>query len=596
MSDVKDFAATADPTDNGSGSATASATATEPTTETEPAPSPPPPAPAPAPTAAVPAAAPALPAASPPLYTGPTGPIFGTQWPGPGREAPQPVLVAVLIAGVVAAASLPWDGVGIGWFVTALAVASAVAATVAAYRPAVAEPGNAVDRPGAAEPRSAVDIVVRISWAVATLALVAVSAVRAAPWLLALCLPTALITGAFAVAGGRTVRGLFLGVMSVPIAAVRALPWGWRTGSAMRSRTRGNGLRTALAAVIGLVLLLVFGALLAGADAAFARMLDDILPTVDAGAVSRWVFSFILVGLGTLAACFLALAPPAFDGEGIRRTGVRRIEWALPVGALVVLFAAFVAVQATVLFGGRDYVLRTAGLTAAEYARSGFWQLLVVTILTLVVLAVAAHLASRATVTDRIWLRALLGALAALTLVIVASALSRMWAYEQAYGFTRLRLLVAVCEIWLGVVFLLVMAAGVRLRGRATWLPGAVVGTAVVALLGIAVLNPDRYIAEQNAIRFADTGGVASGYIDLYYLRDLSADAVPALDRLPEPYRSCALDENFRELKDSEATEEWRYWNLGRAQARSILANFISPYDTGRGSGVCATIDWDTNP
>jgi hypothetical protein len=163
-----------------------------------------------------------------------------------------------------------------------------------------------------------------------------------------------------------------------------------------------------------------------------------------------------------------------------------------------------------------------------------------------------------------------------------------MWAYEQAYGFTRLRLLVGVCEIWLGVVFVLVMAAGVRLRGRSTWLPSAIVGTAVLALLGIAVLNPDRYIAEQNAIRFADTG-----YIDLYYMRDLSADAVPALDRLPEPYRSCVLDEVNRELENSEADEEWRHWNLGRAQARWILADYVSPYD---GPNSCSTIDWDSNP
>jgi len=297
------------------------------------------------------------------------------------------------------------------------------------------------------------------------------------------------------------------------------------------------------------------------------------------------------VGLGTLAACYLALAPPAFDATSTRRSGVRRIEWALPVGALVLLFAGFVAVQATVLFGGRDYVLRTAGLTAAEYARSGFWQLLVVTVLTLVVLAVAAHLASRETVTDRIWLRVLLGSLAALTLVIVASALSRMWAYEQAYGFTRLRLLVGVCEIWLGVVFLLVMAAGVHLRGRSTWLPSAVLGTAVLALLGIAGLNPDRYIAEQNAIRFAETA-----YVDLYYLQDLSADAVPALDRLPEPYRSCVLEENYRDLKNSEAAEEWRHWNLGRARARSILVDHVSPYDGTRVPSVCGTLDWDTNP
>jgi hypothetical protein len=511
-----------------------------------------------------------------PTAAAPTGPLFGPQWPGPGREAPQPVLVAVLIAGVVAAAALPWDRPGIGWFVTTLTVALATAGTVAAYRPA--------------GPVSAVDTAVRVTWALATLALMAVSAVRAADWLLALCLPAAVVTGALAVAGGRTLRGVFLGVMALPIAAFRALPWGVRSAGTARGRANANSLRTAAAAVIGLVLLLVFGALLAGADAAFAKLLDGILPTVDAGSVARWIFSFVVVGLGTLAACFLALAPPAFDGEASQRRRVRRVEWALPVGALVLLFAAFVAVQATVLFGGRDYVLRTAGLTAAEYARAGFWQLLAVTVLTLVVLAVAAHLAARETVADRAWLRGLLGALAALTLVIVASALSRMWAYEQAYGFTRLRLLVGVFEIWLGVVFLLVMAAGIRLRQRATWLPSAVLGTAVLALLGIAALNPDRYIAEQNAIRFADTN-----YIDLYYLEDLSADAVPALDRLPEPYRQCALYDLYRELTDSESSEQWRHWNLGRAQARAILADYVSPYE-GRTSSVCSTLDWDTNP
>jgi hypothetical protein len=507
----------------------------------------------------------------------PTGPIFGPQWPGPGREAPQPVLLAVLIAGVVAAAALPWDRPGIGWFVTALAVVLATAGTVAAYRPADAKPVDVAD------------IVTRVSWALATLALMAVSAVRAADWLLALCLPAAVVTGSLAAAGGRTVRGVFLGVMSVPIAAFRALPWGLRSAGTAKGRANANSLRTAAAAVIGLVLLLVFGALLAGADAAFAKLIDRVLPTVDAGSVARWIFSFLLVGLGTLAACYLALAPPTFDGEGSRRRGVRRVEWALPVGALVLLFAAFVAVQATVLFGGRDYVLRTAGLTAAEYARAGFWQLLAVTVLTLVVLGFAAHLAARETATDRAWLRGLLGGLSALTLVIVASALSRMWAYEQAYGFTRLRLLVGVCEIWLGVVFLLVMAAGIRLRQRATWLPSAVLGTAVLALLGIAVLNPDRYIAEQNAVRFADTG-----YIDLYYLEDLSADAVPALDQLPEPYRQCVLHDLNRELTDSADEEEWRHWNLGRTRARAILADYVSPYDSR--TTTCSTIEWDTNP
>jgi hypothetical protein len=205
----------------------------------------------------------------------------------------------------------------------------------------------------------------------------------------------------------------------------------------------------------------------------------------------------------------------------------------------------------------------TTGLTYAEYARGGFWQLLAVTGLTVIVVGVAAQIAPRSTATDRALLRTLLGLLSALTLVIVASALSRMAAYEQAYGFTRQRLLVTACELWLGGVFLLILVAGIRLRGR--WVPQAALAAAVAALLGLAVLNPDAFIAEQNVSRFAGTGR-----IDVDYLRTLSADAVPALQSLPEPYRSCALSAINDELAGGRP-ESWFDWNLGRSTARAQL-------------------------
>jgi hypothetical protein len=209
-----------------------------------------------------------------------------------------------------------------------------------------------------------------------------------------------------------------------------------------------------------------------------------------------------------------------------------------------------------VLFGGDRHVLETRGLTYAEYARGGFWQLLTVTALTLVVIAAAARFAPDA---DRVLVRALLGPLTVLTLVIVASALFRMHTYEEAYGFTRLRVLVSVCEAWLGSVLLLVLVAGVRLRGR--HLPEAAVATAVVALLGLAMANPDGFIAERNVTRYAETGD-----IDLPYLSGLSADAVPALDRLPAPQRDCALAAQVRGQEDG-----WREWNLGRSRAEDVL-------------------------
>ena len=183
--------------------------------------------------------------------------------------------------------------------------------------------------------------------------------------------------------------------------------------------------------------------------------------------------------------------------------------------------------------------------------------------LTLLVLAGAARWAPRASTADRTLIRAVLGALAALTLVVVISALYRMNVYADTYGLTRLRLLVAACELWLGVVFLMVLIAGIRLR--AAWLARAVVGAGVVALLGLVALNPDGLIADRNVVRFEQTGR-----LDGDYLADLSPDAVPGLERLPQPQRDCV----FVRLDKTgmEGEQDWRGWSYGRAHARDMLA------------------------
>jgi hypothetical protein len=309
--------------------------------------------------------------------------------------------------------------------------------------------------------------------------------------------------------------------------------------------------------VIAIVLVAVFGALLAGADARFADLLADAMPTVDGAAVWRWVALFGLAAGSVIGACYVLAAPPAVDhGEARdRRAPLRHVDWMLPVTPLVVLFAAFVAVQV-------GFVRRGPDLSYAQYARTGFWQLSAVTVLTLLVIGVVAGRAPRASRADRVRLRVVLGSLAVLTLVIVAVALTRMWAYQQAYGFTVLRVLVAACELWLGVVYLLLIAAGSRLR--AAWLPVTLLSTAVATLLALAVLNPDRFIAERNVDRYERTGR-----IDAVYLSTLSTDAVPALLRLPEPERSCALSGIAHRLERA-GEDGWQAWNLGRSSVAGL--------------------------
>ncbi len=398
-----------------------------------------------------------------------------------------------------------------------------------------------------------------IAWAVTALLLLSVSTFLTADWLFSLCVLAACAAGSLAVTDGRTLRGVVLGGVALGIAPFPSIKWAARGLKAARPEHHDKALgRTIL---ISAGLLLVFVPLLAGADAAFAGLLGDLVPEFDIVSPFEWGFLFVTIGLGTIGACYVQATALPLDAEPHTRRTVSRREWAVPIGLLVVVFAVFVGVQLASLFGGDDYVQRTAELTYAEYARSGFWQLLAVTVLTLVVIGVATRFAATGTAADRRWLRGLLGGLAGLTLVIVASALSRMWAYQQAYGFTALRLLVFSCEVWLAAVYLMVIGAGVKLR--AAWLPRSMVATGIATLLVLAALNPDRFIAEHNVERFQ-----ATGKIDLPYLATLSVDAVPAFDPLGPAVRDCLLVRMKSDLAD---TRDWYAWNLSRERARPLL-------------------------
>jgi hypothetical protein len=500
-----------------------------------------------------------------PLTPGqPPPPPLPPIWPGPTMVAGPVPLAAAVGAGVLAAGLVPLDRPGLGWPLTGVAIAVAVVITLLRLRPHRRHHADPPARPGWQAP-SPPGRTGAAAWAALALLALAVGAVRSAGWVFLLCLLAAAAATVAALTNGRTVRGLALGSLLVPAATVRGAAWAWRGSAAVR-RTRPAWRPGRTAAATGLVLL-VFGTLLASADAAFSRLLSQVIPPVDAASLARWSVLFVLGAGGAVAAVFLRLAPPTLDPDpqaGGSGDTVRPAEWMIPVATLVALFAGFVAVQVTVLFGGASYVLGPDGPTYAEYARSGFWQLLAVTILTLMVIAVVARIAPRRTGAQRWWLRGLLGALAVLGLVIVASALLRMHTYQEAYGFTRLRVLVSVVELWLGLVFLLVLAAGVRLRAR--WLPRAVLATGIVAVLALSALNPDRFIAERNLARWA-----VGEQLDVRYLAGLSADAAPVLVCLPDQHRDRALVQLRAYLDDK--PDDWRSANLARAAARDVLAD-----------------------
>ncbi|MFC9248845.1 DUF4153 domain-containing protein [Streptomyces sp. NPDC057136] len=463
--------------------------------------------------------------------------------PAPSTPVPVGTLWSVLATALLSAILLG-DGLGPNLLIVAVpaALAAFFAALYAGRRP----------RPWT------------LTWAVGGLALLAVPALRDAGWPTFLAVVSALALGSLALHGSRSWLGIFLGSLGLVGAAVPGLRWGWRglRSQAEASRARwGTVVRTTAVAV---VLLVVFGTLFAGADAAFADLLGNLIPDVSIGDGPWRVFLFVLGLVGALAAAYTAAAPARWDEVTVRPGPARgRVEWALPLIVLNLLFAAFIALQLAVLFGGYDKVLEETDLSYAEYARQGFWQLLWATLLTLLVIALALRWAPRGRTRDRTLVRGVLGALCVLTLVVVASALRRMDLYVDAYGLTRLRISVAAMELWLGVVLVLIIAAGVF---GARLLPRAVAVSAAVGVLAFGLVSPDGLIAEQNVQRYENDKS-----IDIDYLKTLSADAVPALDKLPEPLRSCALARIERNLDDS-SDEPWYATSWGVMRARDILA------------------------
>jgi hypothetical protein len=302
-----------------------------------------------------------------------------------------------------------------------------------------------------------------------------------------------------------------------------------------------------------------FGILFWTADGAFAQ-LGSSLPHPSLEAVPGRLLAFVLVLALVVGLVLARRRPPDWQ---VRRPDRRAtfVEWAIPLGLLDALFLAFVVVQIAVLFGGSDRVLHTAGLTYAEYARQGFGQLLAAASLTLLVVAGATRYAGVSTRRDRIVLRALLGVLCLLTLVVLASALRRLGLYEDAYGFTRLRLAAHALDLWLAMLFVLVLAAGTT--RHAGWLPRTALVATGATVLAFALANPDRMIAERNVTRWE-----ATGRVDVAYLRSLSADAVPALERLPPGLRARTLASLGRRL---DTHEPWSSANLARARARESL-------------------------
>jgi Domain of unknown function (DUF4173) len=292
-----------------------------------------------------------------------------------------------------------------------------------------------------------------------------------------------------------------------------------------RGRTEsvpGRARALAIGGVLAVPPFVVVASLLAKSDAVFDGMLDRFSSTLTVDglqhlmviALLSWITAgWIRAGTGgTVAANFADVRSPRLAFVSI----------SVGLYALVGLLALFVLVQARVVFGGAAFLRETAGLTVANYARNGFFQLIAASGVVLGTLVMAEWLMEPDDAVGRARYRVAAFALLALVSTLLVSAAVRIWLYVNLFGLSVDRGFASAMIVWVFVV--LGIFGWTVLRGEISRFMPAVVLATAVWVASLNVLNPEGIVVRANIARAAHGNA-----FDATYHANLSADALPAL-------------------------------------------------------------------
>ena len=369
-----------------------------------------------------------------------------------------------------------------------------------------------------------------------------------------------------------------------------------RVESAARSAFSDAGAHVVRGLAIALPILVVFTALLAGADPTLSSWLHALTTLLsDWSWFPRFVF-FCVLGTISLGSFGLAIGGSISPAPAVTTSGPRwssaqprsvqptsraerseastcggaalgDTERRIVVGAVDALFALFLVLVA--------FDSLPQGQSYTEYVHNGFAQLTIVA--TLTVMLVAALHNGRPRVGIPWGTLALLGECE----LLVASALHRIAVYQRDYGYTALRIWVTAYMLLAAGLLVLVAYEVARPRlvdARRFVRRGALVSLAT--LTAMVYGNPDAWVASLELHRYR-----ATGKADVDAMADLSADAAPTLIALANALpASCTSRLRF----PHRTSRRWYEWSARDARAQRALEEF-SP---ARSVGNCPVAPW----
>ncbi|OZU87419.1 hypothetical protein CIL03_16500 [Virgibacillus indicus] len=324
--------------------------------------------------------------------------------------------------------------------------------------------------------------------------------------------------------------------------------------------------------VIGAPLLFIITGLLMSSDAVF----QDVILRLPQFIInlnfleSFWRVAVVIFLTLLFFGIFQVLHVKSEPEESFRPVKRTVVSWN-SISAITILimlnavYVLFAAIQFQYFF---DAGLQE-GYTFAEYARRGFFELIVVTLINWTILTACLKFVRESSKALHWILKIMYSLLVLVSGVMLASAFQRLSMYEAAYGYTLDRLLAHAFMIFLIVIFAYTF---IRVWMERLSLLHFYMIAGLLFYTAINAVNMEQMVVDKNLERYEQ-----SGKIDIYYISSLSYTGLNGLIELYE------ADPNYPELKrmldnkqqrlENQTKKSWQAFNFTEQKVKERLKN-----------------------
>jgi len=342
-----------------------------------------------------------------------------------------------------------------------------------------------------------------------------------------------------------------------------------------KEETKSKNFKKVLIGIImAFPLVIIVVALLAQADELFRNKLIELLEIFKYLNLKMVAIHLvIIIGIMYYVASYIISLMQAKEENEIR--DIKKSEtkgFFDPVIAITMLtsvnavYLLFVYVQLPYLFRNLQNIANES-FTYSEYARKGFFELVTVTVINLLIILINIKIVKKGSKGQNAFMKISNTIIVICTSVMLVSAHYKMSMYEKIYGYTFLRV---ISHLFMGYLIVMLIAALVKVWREKFDVEKAGVVISLVAYLLFNYISIDNVVLEKNIARYEQTGKV-----DVSYILDLSHSTLPKTVKFIEENETLKNEGIVNKIasKREKVNKEykWQEFNISTYRAREVL-------------------------